>query len=484
VLASAAVAVLMGLGPETVMGSTTAALPTALPHELGGFLAYLSAALLLTRRPRRAALAIVATAVVHVQVGALAAVVAVLAVVLLGVLERRWWWSVLAGSAVAGAVVVTVLRLRPVAAQADDFVQICREVIPYHCDATTWTAGQLGSGFAVIGAALLSLPFVTRDPIGRSGGGSGGGPGGGRGGVGLWVAAVVAPAVGLGAGVLANRYDVAVIGRLAQTTNVFRLAVLLVPFATWGLVAGFFRLAGWRRVAWLLPALAAGYGWLVPRDGTTALPDHPAWAGVVLGVAALGVLLRYLPLRPGRLDRVGGVGTVASATAGLTAVALLVAGAVNLGVLTWRPVDVRFVANDVDRAMGEMIAAHVPVGEALLVPPTLGVVRLTSGRSIVVDCKAVPYGGAAWREYRARLDALGGRDSCHSGGRPFLEVSPVALADTALRYGARYLLLTARDPRVQAVEEQGWRVLAPPEPRTGDAWLLAAPGARDRLEMG
>jgi hypothetical protein len=466
VAVSAAVAALIGLGPETVLGSTTPALPTALPHELGGFGAYLAAALLLTRRPRAAAVVIVLTAVVHVQVGALAAVVGVIAVLAVAVFDRQGWWSVLAGCVVAGGVVVTVLRLRPVAADAGDFVQICGEVIPYHCDATTWTPGQLGSGYAVVLAALLSVAFVARSDWS---------------GIGVWVAAVVAPAVGLVGGVLANRYGVPVVGRLAQSTNIFRLAVLLVPFGAWGLTAGFSRLSGWRRLAWLVPAAVAGYGWLVPRDGTVALPDHPGWAGVVLGVGALGVLLRTaLPWRVGPVR----TGSLLGAAAGFTALGVLVTGAIELQVLRWRPMNITFVPDATDRAMGRLVAAHVPVGEEVLVPPTLGVVRLTSGRSIVVDCKAVPYGGAAWREYRARMEALGGRGACHSGGRPFLEVAPEDLTAAALRYGARYLLLTVWDARVTAIQDLGWRVLveAPvgePTPRPDAVWLLAAPGAPD-----
>jgi hypothetical protein len=455
VLASAAVAALIGLGPEVVLGSTTPALPTALPHELGGFLAYLSAALLLTRRPRIAAVVIVVTAAVHVQVGALAAVVGVLAVLAVAALERTWWWSVLAGCVVAVGIVVTVLRLRPVASDGDDFVQICQEVIPYHCDATTWSAGQLGSGFAVVLAALLTVAYVVRTES----------PG-----VGCWMATVVAPAVGLTAGVLANRYGVPVLGRLAQSVNIFRLAVLLVPFGAWGLVAGFVRLTGWRRLAWLVPAAAAGYGWFVPVDGSTALPNAPAWGGAVLGLGALGVLLRALPRR---------AGATTTAVAGVAALAVLVVGAIDLEVLRWRPVNVTFVPASSDRAMGRMIAAHVPVGEELLVPPTLGVVRLVSGRSVVVDCKAVPYGGAAWREYRDRLEALGGRGSCFRGGHPFLLVTPEGLTRTALRYGARYLLLSDGDPRFGAIERLGWRVLAAPSRSEGNMWLLAAPGALD-----
>lgn len=457
VLASAAVAALLGLGPQTVLGSTTPALPTALPHELGGFLGYLAAALLLTRRPRLAAVAIVATAVVHVQIGALAAVVGGLAVLAVALFERRWWWSVLAGCLVAGGVVVTVLRLRPITAEPDDFVEICHNVIPYHCDATTWSVGVLVSGFAVVLAALLSVAFVART---------------GWSGLGVWVAAIVAPAAGLVGGVLANRYGMPIVGRVAQSTNVFRLAVLVLPFGAWGLAAGFVRrLAGWRRVAWLVPAVAAGYGWLVPEDGNVVLPDDLRWARIVLGVAVAGVLLRYLPRR---------VGDVAGGLTGLAVIGLLVVGAADLRVLRPRPVDITFVPEARDRALGRAIAAHVPVGEEVLVPPTLGTVRLTSGRSVLVDCKAVPYGGPAWREYRERLDALGGRDSCHSGGHPFVEVTPEGLTSTALRYGARYVLLSAWDvARADAAQRLGWRPLTRPESPDRGMWLLAAPGAPD-----
>jgi hypothetical protein len=351
---------------------------------------------------------------------------------------------------------VAVLRLRPITAAPDDFVEICRDVIPYHCDATTWSLGVLTSGFAVVLAALLSVAFVA---------------GTGWSGIGVWVAAVVAPAVGLVGGVLANRYGVPVLGRLAQSTNVFRLAVLVLPFGAWGLLAGFVRLAGWRRAAWLVPAVAAGYGWFVPRDGNVVLPDDLRRAEIVLGVAAAGVLLRYLPRR---------VGDVAGGLAGLAAVGLLVVGAADLRVLRPRPVDITFIPDARDRALGRAVAAHVPVGEEVLVPPTLGVVRLASGRSILVDCKAVPYGGPAWQEYRGRLDALGGRDSCHSGGRPFVKVTPERLASTALRYGARYVLLPARDVvRADAAQRLGWRPLMRPESQDRGMWLLAAPGAPD-----
>ncbi|HEX2806408.1 MAG TPA: hypothetical protein VHN80_09600, partial [Kineosporiaceae bacterium] len=97
----------------------------------------------------------------------------------------------------------------------------------------------------------------------------------------------------------------------------------------------------------------------------------------------------------------------------------------------------------------------------------------------VVDCKAVPYGGPAWIDYRARLDAIGGRGGCSNGGAPYARVPADVLVATAGRYGARYLVMSGWDPRRVRVLAHGWRVLATPYLRAGDVWLLAEPGAPD-----
>jgi hypothetical protein len=464
VLAAGGVAGVLAVGPQAVLGSTTPALPFALPHEFGGFLAYLTGALLLTRRPRAAAIACVATAVVHVQIGALALVVCLLAVAVMALLERVWWWSTLAGALVSGGVVVAILKLRPVASDSNDFIEICHDVIPYHCDATTWPAGHLYAGFSALVAALLTLPLLLRVAArdGRT-----------RTAVGLWTAVVVAPALGLAIGVLSNRFGVPVLGRLAASTNIFRLAVLLLPFAAWGLLAGFARLSLPLRIGWLPVAIPVGYGWLVPRDAVTVLPNawHPGIA--VVAAAAVGVLIR--------LRRWWAWPAFLAAA---TSAALLIVAAFSAGVMKWRPISITFVPDAKARAMGRMIDAHVPPGEVILVQPSYGVIRLVAGRSVVVDCKAVPYGGQAWRDYKARLNAIGGRGDCVRGGHPWLEVTTPDLLAVAGRYGARYLILTDRDERWQQAVRLGWRVVSRPDPATGNLWLLAAPGAPDTVTIG
>jgi hypothetical protein len=213
-------------------------------------------------------------------------------------------------------------------------------------------------------------------------------------------------------------------------------------------------------------ALVAGVGWLVPVDGATALPGAPRWAAAVLASVAVGVLLR--PLH-----------RTASGLVGLLSLAVLVTGAVQAGPVGWRPITITFVPDPKMRALGTVIAAHVPPGEVIQVPPTMGVIRLTAGRSVLVDCKAVPYGGPAWVDYRARLEAIGGRGGCSHGGAPYLHVPAVDLVAATARYGARYLVLSAADPRRAQVLALGWRVLVEPSSRTGSVWLLAGPGAPD-----
>jgi hypothetical protein len=410
----------------------------------------------------------VVTSAVHVQIGALVAVVCVLAVVAVGVLERRWWWWPFGGAVISSMIVVTILRLRPVAAQPNDFVQICREVIPFHCDAPTWSAGQLFSGFSVAAAALLTVVFLGR----RDGG--------------LWTAVVVAPSLGLTIGVLANRFGAPVLGRVAQTTNIFRLAVLVLPFGAWGLIAGFTRISRGRRAVWLVPAAVAGFGWLEPKDGETPFGGRTVPALVVLAMAAAVIVVLLLAGRrqptgvPPPATATGGTagGMLTGALALLPVVTLLAAAALT-GVLRWRPLQVTFVGNPTMRAMGELIAAHVPAGQVVEAPPSYGMIRLAAGRSLLVDCKAVPYGGVAWQDYQARLDALGGRGACSHGGRPYLDLSAESLLATARRYDARYVVLAGHDYRSAQIVDDGWQVLARPHPRYGNIWLFAAPGAPD-----
>jgi hypothetical protein len=114
---------------------------------------------------------------------------------------------------------------------------------------------------------------------------------------------------------------------------------------------------------------------------------------------------------------------------------------------------------------GNAVQRAVPSGEQLLVPPSAVQVRMATRRAVVVDCKYGPYGGPAWQEYRARIEALGGFSLCFPAGPDNVprELSADELVSVARRYGADYIVLrTDQAPgnsQATALRAQGWQVL-------------------------
>ena len=133
---------------------------TPLPNVFGGALLYLTSAALLTGRTRLAVYASIATAFIHVQLGTMTAV---LLAIMAGVAWRRHRESVRAlalGALISGAVVVVALQTRPVAGHLSDFAEVCDTLIPYHCEATTWTRAYLLGGGSLVVFALLTYFFL------------------------------------------------------------------------------------------------------------------------------------------------------------------------------------------------------------------------------------------------------------------------------------------------------------------------------------
>ncbi|HET9772011.1 MAG TPA: hypothetical protein VFS16_14050, partial [Acidimicrobiia bacterium] len=151
---SLALGPLVALGPAGALGSTTPLLWFADPHMLGGCIAFLALAAILTGRWRWAAVAALAAMAVHVQHGANLAPVFLLAAVL-GKAEpprQRWLLAGTAAGLLATAPLIAVWR--GIETGGDEWLTICRDIIPFHCYAPSWSAGILAGGAAVIALAL------------------------------------------------------------------------------------------------------------------------------------------------------------------------------------------------------------------------------------------------------------------------------------------------------------------------------------------
>jgi hypothetical protein len=446
--ATVGVSVLLPMGMLTLLGTTNPALAIAIPNTLGGFLAYLTLACVITRRDRAAFAAATATSLVHVQLGAIVAVALLLAVALLRARAGRVHWWLLAGSLSSAAVAVFGLKLRPITGTGADFVQVCNEVIPFHCAAVTWPVGRLWGGVALLLLSLLTVLYYRGADLR------------------VWAALTAIPVLGLLTAVMLDRFQVPVLGPLVQSTNAYRIGVILYCLAPWGVLAPLLTGGGRRRTGLVLVAAVCTFGFLASLSDYSAFGSSPALAvTAAVGLGAAGVAGLWLGRRRPRWYPAAGVGLLA---------AFVVVGGFGSGQLKWRPLDTQFGPSAAELRFGAAVRSAVPTGQVILVPPWLDWARLATRRAIVVDCKTVPYGGAPWHEYLRRIDALGGLGTCKST-RLFYGVPATQLEAAARDFGARYLVTYRRDPRIGVLRTDGWVVRVPVTASFGGLTLLQAP---------
>jgi len=442
-----AAAALMGplaaLAPQAVLGSSGPLVWFAIPNMLGGCLAFLALAALLTGRFRIAVLGALVAGVVHVQHGANLAAVLMLAAAMPGGWSRRQRFTLfgVAVTLLAGAEGVAVWRhIQP---NGPEWLQACRELIPYHCYAPSWRLPYLMSGTLIVAMAGV-FAWLARDRIREV------------------VPAVVLPVAALVVGVTAERYGWGALGRLAQIYNVHRFATLVVPFGAVGVLVlgdriGRNHSSRWRRTA--LGALAGAFVFV--WSSTTENPyshrliDRPSLLALALAVAVAVWVARWGNPAEGGRSRLSLRPPVAVAL-----VAALLPGVISGAAQgAFGRVGIETDIGGIRAAVA--IGRAVPDTAVIAAPPEIYWLRLLSRRAVVADCKAGPYGGEAWHEYMRRLDALGGCD-----GEPshFADLTADQIEALRGRYGVTHVLLYGNDPKIGYARAH-WSLVfeAPPE---------------------
>jgi hypothetical protein len=121
-----------------------------------------------------------------------------------------------------------------------------------------------------------------------------------------------------------------------------------------------------------------------------------------------------------------------------------------------------------DRSLPNVSAALairqiVPVGGVIAAPPELYWLRSLSERSVVADCKAVPYGGSLWDEYMARIHDLGG--NCQGSTSGWRDLTPADMESLRVRYGVTHVLLAPDDQKVPYARQHWRQVFVAPAQR-------------------
>jgi len=413
---AAALGPIVILGPATLLGSTTPLVWFADPHMLGGCLAFLALCGLLTDRWRAASLAALAAGLFHIQHGAnLAPVLILTAVLATGATARRRLLLVATALALmAGA--AGVAEWRGLHTTGDQWLVTCQRLIPFHCYAPSWGSGYLASGGVVLAAAAGFAWSARRQ----------------------WRSVLPAaglPAAGLLLGVLAERFELGALGRLAAQFNVHRLATLVEPFAAFGLLclaAGAASAGRPQRISRAVAAVTVLAVWSTMSDSAVRGPR--AVAALVVVALTAGVLAWFALPHPARSPQ-----RAVAVLAGLAIVTVAAGAQGYLGQVGY------------DRSLPTVqaalaIKATVPDTAVIAAPPDMYWLRSISERSVVADCKAVPYGGPLWDEYMARMRDLGG--NCDGRKTGYEQLSPDAIDVLRARYGVTHVLLQDDDPKV------------------------------------
>lgn len=467
-VASGTVGLLSAYQAIYLAGTNTLNSPLALPNVLGGALAYLFLAGLVTRR-RWAPTMLPVVAAAHIQMGVLALGAGALAwcgdiwrahdllrarPALAGpargpLLRAAAWW--LLGAAVA----LFEMRLRAVATDPAAFVEICDRYIAFHCAARSWSLWQMLSTAA---AAVLCLGLAVVVP---------------RRDRWTYLLAVGVPAVGLVAAMAADRRGVPVLGHLVQAYNAYRVGNLIFPFAVWGVLAPFLPgpVGAWasrRGVLGRLGLAVLGAGATVVFSTSPGVPTemktgfvadrHFTTAAYLAGAVLLALTVgAWASTRPGRggdaVRRGRGGGAVrpvlpaTASAAGMAAVALAGLLCVRAAGFTGAaPAPLQWPASGAEGAWGAAARTVIAPDVQVLINPVQPNLKLALERGVVVDCKDLPYGGPAYAQWRQRLDAIGGTAQCESYAPTAYDALTGAQLDAAARrFGARAVVVAHRD---------------------------------------
>lgn len=385
------VTLLTAVTPWMIGGTGSPVIAVALPAVLSANLIYLMIAAFLVERRTFVAVLAPLIAVVHVQQGSIAIVLVVSMLAADGMRRRRVDVRLAVALALSIGFVVLGLALRPVAANLNDFVEICDKIIPYHCSAHLWPRWDLLSTGGLILLCALSAVLMRRADRWA------------------WYATVGLAALGYAGGFLVDALRIPFLGELAQGVNVYRLGAVLLPFAAWGVfVPLLVRPRGGRMVALVS---AWGLGWV-------ALLATPSWPGGLLRREVLLTAALLLPLAWHLWRTRRRIGDAPGYTGGavLVAGALVVASVASYGGLSVRPANFTFIGDANLRQWGSDVRDVVPAGDILVASPRSEWVKITTQRAVIADCKNVPYGGEAWDEWQLRIDSLGGWKQCVAPG--------------------------------------------------------------------
>jgi hypothetical protein len=425
---------LLVAGPVVLLGTTTIALPQALPHSLGGALVLLMFGFCLENKWSLAGVSVVLASIAHVQHGTVGLLIYLffLAIDYYQTRSLRVVSYFLAATALV--TIIKILSLRQVVGDLSDFVRVCNLYITYHCDSNSWSPNRFVLGICVAGMLLIAA--TSRKSLGFD----------------YFRIFAFTFSAGGATLVILEFINFPFLGEFIQGTNGFRIFSLLISL---GAISGAWIIVNAHTLSFkrLLLGLLSIFVFLTAEDDVGLLSPYSFIVAVILVVFYFKVMddnsAITSPVLRAKASSKGFIGLFAS----ISIVTAIASGTKNL-----QP-DIAFMSEYRNAFRLEQI---VPSGETIAADPNWAWVRLASKRAVIVDCKYKPYGGAPLVEFESRLESIGGyQKMCIQDS--FRKLKPAELDIWAEKYSAKYLLLDKRDKRIPKMMNLGWTMSQNPE---------------------
>lgn len=423
-------------GVRIMFGTSSVILNQALPHGLAASIAFVILAGLLHKRNWLTFTLVALIPIIHIQIGT----IVVGLVVLYLILERIrgiqvHFFEVLAiFFSFLGMVFGFVYR--PVAGNVKDFSRLCKDLAPHHCYAPSWSSEVIQGCLLIAALAILGGVVIKKSLIPLT----------------LRLNIFLLPTLALLVALVIDRYEISLLADLVRGNNIYRIAVIVIPWLYW-LPILLFRSERSHRTRTLLVLVS-----LVLVVRLMTIPAHGNYFEneyvPVVVLLALGFLVIFI----------GNWTDEKLQKWKATLVAVLLAmipifGLTQLGYRDFAMPRIGFLADPYFRSFGQALRDDLTVGQVIVGDPALSWIRVASGMAYGVDCKFRPLGGGLpLTEYYQRINPLGGYEAaCEQSSFSTVDVN--SLIDYSEKSKGDVLLLTSDDARIQQLADLGWKKL-------------------------
>ena len=422
------------MGARTMFGTSSMVLNQALPHGLAASIGFVVIASLLTNKRHVVFVYLPFLPLVHIQIGT----IVVGLVMVLVVLEK------IGGQAISRAHLVSFglsvgsilfgLRYRPIAGNIQDFSRLCRDLAPHHCYSPSWSNTIMLGCLAILTIALIGFFFVSNSVLS------------------FWqrLTVFVLPTVALAVTLFLDRNDLGWLANFVRGNNVYRVAVVLLPWLYWVpvLIARSEGRKAWKICGVLLSVLLLITLMTLTEHGNY-FESKPLLLVVLFAIVACIYVVdtsNFLQSKQILVSILTVCIAIIPAFSGL-----------KFGQESFAWPNLTFEPDSNIRSFGESLRLDVKKGQVVVGDPAMSWIRMASGIAYGVDCKFRPIGGGKpLSEYYERINPLGGYDkACNYGS--FFTVSVNELIQYYEASSADFLLISPEDSRLTQLTAIGWK---------------------------